>query len=280
MMIALIACSAAKLPSPAPARDLYQGQLFRAARAWAEAHADAWYILSALHHVLDPAEVVEPYNLSLADVAAGRKEPARTQSPLGLPPGGPQIRSPRPLDTWAITCRGQLMGSRHDLPRGALVRRCDRVVMLAGRLYVERDGRVRSQVAEMVNGKEITKILKRHVATTAVLNTDESGIYTQVGKEFAAHDTVNHKSEEYARQDKATGRLATTNAAEGFFGNSKRSLDGTHHHISKGHTGLYFAELDYKYNTRKMSDGVRTNAGIVKMEGKRLMLRRPKGLEE
>lgn len=144
---------------------------------------------------------------------------------------------------------------------------------------VERDGRVRSQVAEMVNGKEITKILKRHVATTAVLNTDESGIYTQVGKEFAAHDTVNHKAEEYARQDKTTGRLATTNAAEGFFGNSKRSLDGTHHHISKGHTGLYFAELDFKYNTRKSSDGVRTNAGIVKMEGKRLMLRRPKGSE-
>lgn len=63
---------------------------------------------------------------------------------------------------------------------------------------------------------------------------------------------------------------------EGFFGNSKRALDGTHHHISKAHAGLYFSELDYKYNTRKVSDGKRTALGIQQMTGKRLMLRRPK----
>src|SRR6266481_900037 len=141
---------------------------------------------------------------------------------------------------------------------------------------VERGGRVRSQVVEMVTGKAITRILRRHVAETAALNTDESGVYTRAGKGFASHDTVNHSIEEYARRDAVTGRLATTNAVEGFFGNSKRSLDGTHHHISKKHAALYFAELDYKYNTRKMSDGARTASGIRKMEGKRLMLRQPK----
>lgn len=141
---------------------------------------------------------------------------------------------------------------------------------------VERNGRVRSQVMGMVNGKEITKVLRRHVEKAAILNTDESAIYAKAGKEFAAHDTVNHKDEEYAKRDPASGRLMTTNTAEGFFGNSKRSIDGTHHHISRAHTDLYFAELDYKYNTRKVSDGARTDSGIVKMEGKRLMLRRPK----
>jgi len=140
---------------------------------------------------------------------------------------------------------------------------------------IERGGDVRSQVMGTVNGKEITKVLKKHIDTTAVLNTDESGLYTKVGKEFAAHDKVKHKDEEYSRHDKATGRLATTNTAEGFFGNSKRSLDGTHHHISGKHTGLYFAELDFKYNTRKIDDGSRTEAGIQRMEGKRLMLRMP-----
>jgi len=73
-----------------------------------------------------------------------------------------------------------------------------------------------------------------------------------------------------------SGRLATTNAAEGFFGNSKRSIDGTHHNISRKHTDSYFAELDYKYNTRKETDGARTMEGIRKMEGKRLMLLSPK----
>lgn len=38
----------------------------------------------------------------------------------------------------------------------------------------------------------------------------------------------------------------------------------------------YFAELDFKYNTRKITDSARTVSGIKKMEGKRLMLRSPK----
>lgn len=140
---------------------------------------------------------------------------------------------------------------------------------------VERGGRVRSQVVEKVTGKEIAKILKAHVAPDANLNTDESRLYKRVGKEFASHDVVNHSIEEYGWHDSETGRLATTNAVEGFFGNSKRSLDGTHHHISKEHTGLYFAELDYKYNTRRTTDGARTVSGIQGVVGKRLMLRRP-----
>lgn len=141
---------------------------------------------------------------------------------------------------------------------------------------VERGGRVRSKVTPMVTGKTITKLLKEHVSEDAVLNTDESPVYTKVGKTFAAHDTVNHKAKEYARDDKDTGRKATTNTAEGFFGNSKRSIDGTHHHVSGKHLGLYFAELDYKYNTRKDTDGARTVSGIKLIEGKRLMLHRPK----
>ena len=144
---------------------------------------------------------------------------------------------------------------------------------------IERDGRVRSHVMNKVSGKKIKKLLKEHVAETAVLNTDESPVYTKAGQKYAAHDTVNHKRKEYVRHDKATRRMATTNTVEGFFGNSKRAIDGTHHHISRKHTHLYFAELDHKYNTRKVSDGARTVEGIQKMEGKRLMLRKPKGQE-
>ncbi len=142
---------------------------------------------------------------------------------------------------------------------------------------VERGGSVRSHVVDHVSGDGITKLLRANVDVSANLNTDQSPVYTAVGKEFATHDVVNHSIEEYSRDDKETGRKATTNTAEGFFGNSKRSIDGTHHHISKKHAHLYFSELDYKYNTRKVTDGARTVSGIKKMEGKRLMLRRSKG---
>ncbi|WP_298214457.1 IS1595 family transposase [Acidocella sp.] len=138
---------------------------------------------------------------------------------------------------------------------------------------VERGGRVRSRALDTVNSEDITSLLRANVASDACLNTDESPLYKKVGKEFFAHDTVNHSIEEYARNDKKTGRKATTNAAEGFFGNSKRSIDGTHHHIGRKHVGLYFAELDHKYSNRKLTDGARTQDGIKKMEGKRLILR-------
>ena len=145
---------------------------------------------------------------------------------------------------------------------------------------IERGGRVRSQVVPKVTGAVLDRLLRMHVDTSANLNTDESLLYTKPGAEFAAHDTVNHSREEYARRDKETGRLATTNTAEGFFGNTKRSIDGTHHHTSRKHLPLYLAEFDHKYNTRDASDGARTIVGIKKIAGKRLMLRRPRPRRE
>lgn len=67
--------------------------------------------------------------------------------------------------------------------------------------------------------------------------------------------------------------IKATNTVEGFFGNSKRSLDGTHHQVSRQHLHLYVAELDFKYNTRKETDGERTSQGIRRIEGKRLIYR-------
>lgn len=154
--------------------------------------------------------------------------------------------------------RGQGRGTKGKLP----------VVSL-----VERGGRVRSMVTPIVNKDTVGVLLAQNVDKSAVLNTDESRVYPEAASYFAAHDTVNHSQEEYGRHDKVTGRLATTNAVEGFFGNSKRSIDGTHHHISPQYTSLYFAELDFKYNARKVSDGARTVAAIATVEGKRLTLR-------
>lgn len=144
---------------------------------------------------------------------------------------------------------------------------------------VERGGDVRSTVAERVNGKTIDSLLKRHVSEEAHLNTDESPLYTKAGKRYASHSRVNHSVEEYAYYDYRQGRTVTTNTVEGFFGNSKRSLDGTHHQVSRQHLHLYAAELDFKYNTRASTDGERTAKGIRGMEGKRLMMHRPKGSE-
>jgi hypothetical protein len=62
---------------------------------------------------------------------------------------------------------------------------------------VERGGRVRSTAVEMVSGAKLDRLLKAHVHKSAILNTDESPLYTKTGQAFAAHDTVNHSQEEY-----------------------------------------------------------------------------------
>ena len=137
---------------------------------------------------------------------------------------------------------------------------------------VERGGRVRSQIVEKVTGDELTKILRERLSPTAHLNTDELAGYTKVGASFASHDTVKHSANEYVRHDANTGRTATTNTIEGFFGNTKMSIEGTHHGVSRKHLGLYLAEFDYKYNTRKLTDGERTSMGIKMVGGRRLKL--------
>ena len=137
---------------------------------------------------------------------------------------------------------------------------------------VERGGRVRSKPMGLgqPTKPKVIEALRETVSADADLNTDESRLYDGMHKRFASHATVLHKDQEYVRYT-PDGKVVSTNTVEGFFGNSKRAIDGTHHHISKQHTDLYLAELDYKYNTRKVSDGERTVGAIQKIEGERLM---------
>ena len=68
----------------------------------------------------------------------------------------------------------------------------------------------------------------------------------------------------------------TTNQAETYFSQLKRSIDGTHHHVSKKHLPRYLAEFDFRYNTRKNTDTQRMR-GLMKQTARRLTYRAPKG---
>jgi hypothetical protein len=66
--LVVISCSGGKLDSPAPARDLYTGELFRRSVTWAESWDLPWCVCSALHGLVDPDATITPYDLRLADV--------------------------------------------------------------------------------------------------------------------------------------------------------------------------------------------------------------------
>jgi len=129
---------------------------------------------------------------------------------------------------------------------------------------VERGGKVRSRVVTNVNSKNIKEVLQGNVSPDATLMTDAYQVYTEPGKMFAAHEVVDHGKGEYVRGD------AHTNTAEGFFSQFKRSLDGTHHHVSAKHLHRYTGEFDFRYNSREMTDGERTVLAIEQTAGKRL----------
>lgn len=134
---------------------------------------------------------------------------------------------------------------------------------------VQRDGEVRSQKVERVSGKHLKKVLDEHVDPSAILVTDEFPAYRKPGQAFAKHEVANHGSGEYVRLG------AHTNTAENYFGQLKRSIDGTHHHVSAKHLDRYLAEFDFRYNTRKSKDGERAKRAIEQTTGKRLRYKEP-----
>src|ERR1700683_3595000 len=70
--VTLVACCGPKLAEPAPAADLYVSALFKKARTYAEQRG-RWFILSALHGLLDPSTVIDPYDVTLKKMPAQKR---------------------------------------------------------------------------------------------------------------------------------------------------------------------------------------------------------------
>ena len=135
---------------------------------------------------------------------------------------------------------------------------------------VERDGAVKSFHVANVTGATLRPIIVKHVSRKSMLMTDEAPVYTKIGQEFANHGTVNHSAGEYTRK----GHFYHSNTVENFFSIFKRGVIGTYHHLSEAHIGRYCAEFDFRYNTRKENDVVRTEIALRGIAGKRLTYRR------
>lgn len=91
--------------------------------------------------------------------------------------------------------------------------------------------------------------------------------YDNLGKHFAAHDSVNHGAEEYVRGD------VTTNTVEGYFSIFKRGMKGVYQHCGKKHLHRYAAEFSFRYSNRialGADDMVRTDIALLGVVGKRL----------
>jgi transposase-like protein len=137
---------------------------------------------------------------------------------------------------------------------------------------VERGGKVRSFHPAIADGANVAEIVRDNIARETRLHTDESKLYHKVGKDFSAHETVNHSAEEYARGD------VTTNTVEGYFSIFKRGMRGNYQHCAEKHLHRYLAEFDFRYNHRVklgFNDGDRAAIAVKNADGKRLTYRQP-----
>jgi transposase-like protein len=130
-------------------------------------------------------------------------------------------------------------------------------------------GEVRSHVVANVDGFTLGKIIIGNTDPVgSVLVTDGFKGYNLAASHFPKHMVVDHSAGQYVKDG------YSTNAVECFFSQLKRSIDGTHHHVSVEHLHRYVAEHDFRYSTRKVSDTARMQRIVDQAEGQRLTYRK------
>ena len=88
-------------------------------------------------------------------------------------------------------------------------------------------------------------VIKHNVKLHSIVHTDEAGAYLTVNAEGYYHMSVNHSAGQYV------GAQGTSvNSIEGFWAQLKRSINGTHIHVSQKHLSKYLGEFEFRHNRR------------------------------
>ena len=113
---------------------------------------------------------------------------------------------------------------------------------------LERNGSVRAGPVPNASGKILAPIIKKNVQRGSVVSSDEWGAYYSLAKWGYTHGKVQHRRKEYVKG------IHHVNSLEGYWSQLKRSIRGTHVHVSSKHLWKYVSEFSYRYNMRKESN--------------------------
>jgi transposase len=110
---------------------------------------------------------------------------------------------------------------------------------------LEKAGDVMTRVVPNVRRKTLQPIIDTHIVKGSEVHTDELPTYKTLNKQGYTHETIAHGIGEYVRGP------VHVNGIEGFWSQIKRSIKGTHVHVSQKHLSKYLAEFEFRYNMRK-----------------------------
>lgn len=111
---------------------------------------------------------------------------------------------------------------------------------------IERDGEIVTRVVKSRTKQAMQRVILETVVPGSTISTDEFGGYKDIDRSGYRHVKVNHKAGEYANP--VSG--ASVNGLEGFWAQLKRSINGTHIHVSGKHLWKYAKEAEYRFNRR------------------------------
>ena len=109
---------------------------------------------------------------------------------------------------------------------------------------LERDGDVITRVVANVKRKTLEAHILEHVVRGSRISSDELASYAKLSRHGYEHGAVKHSADEWVRGD------THVNTAEGFWSQIKRSIRGTHIHVSRKHLPKYLGEFEFRWNLR------------------------------
>ncbi len=110
---------------------------------------------------------------------------------------------------------------------------------------LERGGEVFTKVVPTAGRKSLIPPIIERLRPGTRISTDEWGAYRILKQLGYDHETVNHSADEWVRG------ATHVNSIEGFWSQLKRSIRGTHVHVSRKHLPKYLGEFEFRYNMRK-----------------------------
>ena len=110
---------------------------------------------------------------------------------------------------------------------------------------LERDGDIITRIIPNASRNSLEGHIINSVEKGSRISTDEWLGYNRLEEAGYVHKTVEHGSKEWVNGE------THVNGLEGFWGQLKRSIRGTHIHVSPKHLAKYLGEFEYRYNMRK-----------------------------
>jgi len=112
---------------------------------------------------------------------------------------------------------------------------------------VERGGRIHTKVITNASKATLQPIVEETVKKGTTVHTDEWPGYNELVAAGYRHEIINHSAGVYVLYDNVN---IHTQTIDGFWGNFKNGVKGTHHHISTKYLHLYLAEHGFRYSHR------------------------------